>query len=71
MKNRTTKRMSRVWEERFFILRGTRLSVYKDTNSLDNYLEHIDIDKYAVACSSLQVMTFKQKTLAFFDSASG
>jgi len=71
MKNRTTKRMSRVWEERFFILRGTRLSVYKDANSLDNCLEHIDIDKYAVACSSLQVMTFKQKTLAFFDSASG
>lgn len=57
MKKRKTNRLlSREWNEHHFALRGTQLAMYTDEESahLDSKaLEHIDVDDYAVACSSL------------------
>lgn len=57
MKKRKTNRLLRhEWNEHHFALRGTQLAMYTDEDSahLDSKaLEHIDVDDYAVACSSL------------------
>ena len=40
------------WHEHHFTLKGTRLSMHKDARALET-LEYIDVDDYAIACSSL------------------
>ncbi|BCS24842.1 SAM and PH domain-containing protein [Aspergillus puulaauensis] len=56
-KRKTTKFIRHEWEDRHFALRGTNLCMYPDekaTEENDKSLERIDVDDYAVACSSLQ-----------------
>ncbi|KAK3329664.1 hypothetical protein B0H66DRAFT_34043 [Apodospora peruviana] len=54
MKKRKTKMLRHEWHEHFFTLRGTRLTMHKDAETAANKtLEYIDIDDYAIACSSL------------------
>ncbi|KAJ5389758.1 uncharacterized protein N7496_000826 [Penicillium cataractarum] len=55
-KRKTTRLLRHEWEEHHFALRGTQLSMYsdeEDTRRNSKALEHIDVDDYAVACSSL------------------
>lgn len=53
MKKRKTKMLRHEWHEHFFTLRGTRLTMHKDVTTANKTLEYIDIDDYAIACSSL------------------
>ncbi|KAI2717833.1 hypothetical protein CBS147332_4713 [Penicillium roqueforti] len=57
MKKRKNARFLRhEWQEHHFALRGTQLAMYtseEDSQQVAKALEHIDIDDYAVACSSL------------------
>jgi hypothetical protein len=52
MKKRKTKMLRHEWHEHHFTLRGTRLAMHKDSRALET-LEYIDVDDYAIACSSL------------------
>jgi hypothetical protein len=52
MKKRKTKMLRHEWHEHHFTLKGTRLAMHKDSKALDT-LEYIDVDDYAIACSSL------------------
>lgn len=55
-KRKTTKLIRHEWDEHHFILRGTQLSMFPDEDASrrdSKALEHIDVDDYAVACSSL------------------
>jgi hypothetical protein len=55
-KRKTTRLLRHEWEEHHFALRGTQLSMYSDEEDArrnSKALEHIDVDDYAVACSSL------------------
>lgn len=52
MKKRRTKMLRHEWHENHFRLDGTRLAMHKDAKAMDA-LEYIDVDDYAVACSSL------------------
>ncbi|KAK0119134.1 hypothetical protein ONS95_007996 [Cadophora gregata] len=52
MKKRKTKMLRHEWHEHHFTLKGTRLAMHKDANALET-LEYIDVDDYAIACSSL------------------
>lgn len=52
MKKRKTKLLRHEWHQYHFTLEGTRLSMHKDASALST-LEYIDVDDYAVACSSL------------------
>ncbi|KAF4636090.1 hypothetical protein G7Y89_g1986 [Cudoniella acicularis] len=52
MKKRKTKMLRHEWHEHHFTLKGTRLAMHKDESALET-LEYIDVDDYAVACSSL------------------
>jgi len=52
MKKRKTKMLRHEWHEHHFTLKGTRLAMYNDSKALDT-LEYIDVDDYAIACSSL------------------
>lgn len=52
MKKRKTKMLRHEWHENHFRLSGTRLAMHRDQNVKDA-LEYIDVDEYAVACSSL------------------
>ncbi|KAL1880797.1 hypothetical protein VTK73DRAFT_4967 [Phialemonium thermophilum] len=53
MKKRKTKMLRHEWHEHYFTLRGTRLAMHKDVTATNRTLEYIDIDDYAIACSSL------------------
>ena len=54
MKKRKTKMLRHEWHDHFFTLRGTRLTMHKDAQTAaTKTLEYIDIDDYAIACSSL------------------
>ncbi|KAK3695383.1 hypothetical protein B0T22DRAFT_104130 [Podospora appendiculata] len=54
MKKRKTKMLRHEWHDHFFTLRGTRLTMHKDAATAANKtLEYIDIDDYAIACSSI------------------
>lgn len=56
-KRKTTKFIRHEWEDHHFALRGTHLCMYPDEEAAqhsDKTLERIDVDDYAVACSSLQ-----------------
>ncbi|KAL8808302.1 MAG: hypothetical protein Q9182_000122 [Xanthomendoza sp. 2 TL-2023] len=52
MKKRKTKMLRHEWHENHFRLNGTRLAMHRDSKDLDA-LESIDVDEYAVACSTL------------------
>ena len=52
MKKRKTKMLRHEWHENHFRLNGTRLAMHQDEKVKDA-LEYIDVDEYAVACSSL------------------
>lgn len=54
-KRKTTKLLRHDWEDHHFTLKGTQLSMHDDLASAHRHskaLEHIDVDDYAVACSS-------------------
>jgi hypothetical protein len=53
MKKRKTRMLRHEWHDGFFTLKGTRLAMHKDAYQIDRTLEYIDIDDYAIACSSL------------------
>ncbi|KAK4691320.1 hypothetical protein P7C71_g5652, partial [Lecanoromycetidae sp. Uapishka_2] len=52
MKKRKTKMLRHEWHENYFRLHGTRLAMHRDSKATDA-LDLIDVDEYAVACSSL------------------
>jgi len=52
MKKRKTKMLRHEWHEHHFRLTGTKLAMHKDEKAI-NELEHIDVDDFAVACSSV------------------
>ncbi|KAK2002284.1 PH domain-containing protein [Colletotrichum falcatum] len=53
MKKRKTKLLRHEWNDTFCTLKGTRLAVHKDAKTIDRTLEYVDVDDYAIACSSL------------------
>ena len=53
MKKRKTRLLRHEWQDGFFTLKGTRLNMHKDVQDIDRTLEYVDIDDYAIACSSL------------------
>ncbi|KUI62862.1 Protein pob1 [Cytospora mali] len=53
MRKRKLKMLRHEWHEHFVTLKGTRLAMHKDHHEIDRTLEYIDIDDYAIACSSL------------------
>ncbi|KAI9865896.1 MAG: hypothetical protein M1813_001863 [Trichoglossum hirsutum] len=52
MKKRKTKLLRHEWHEHHFRLTGTKLAMHKDEKATKE-IEHIDVDDFAVACSSL------------------
>lgn len=52
MKKRKTRMLRHEWHEHHFTLKGTRLAMHKDARALET-LEAIDVDDYAIACSSM------------------
>lgn len=53
VKKRKTRMLRHEWHDQYAILKGTRLALHKDADKRDRTLEYIDIDDYAIACSSL------------------
>ncbi|KAI1504408.1 hypothetical protein F5X99DRAFT_416664 [Biscogniauxia marginata] len=53
VKKRKTKMLRHEWHDHYAVLKGTRLALHKDAEARDRTLEYIDIDDYAIACSSL------------------
>lgn len=53
MKKRKTRLLRHEWQDGYFTLKGTRLNMHKDMAAVDRTLEYVDIDDYAIACSSL------------------
>lgn len=55
-KRKTTRLLRHEWEDHHFTLKGTQLAMHNDDNVAQRNskaLEYIDVDDYAVACSSL------------------
>jgi hypothetical protein len=55
-KRKTTRLLRHEWEQHHFILKGTQLSMHENEEAAHQNLkalEHIDVDDYAVACSTL------------------
>ncbi|KAF4505150.1 hypothetical protein G6O67_007130 [Ophiocordyceps sinensis] len=52
MKKRKMRLFRHEWQDGYFTIRGTRLNMHKDSKEMDRTLEYIDIDDYAIACSS-------------------
>ncbi|KAL2108397.1 hypothetical protein VUR80DRAFT_3899 [Thermomyces stellatus] len=52
MKKRKQHFLRHEWQDAYFTLKGTRLNMHKDEAHVDRTLEYIDIDDYAIACSS-------------------
>ncbi|KAI0540753.1 hypothetical protein GGR58DRAFT_511474 [Xylaria digitata] len=53
VKKRRTRMLRHEWHDQYAVLKGTRLALHKDADTRDRSLEYIDIDDYAIACSSL------------------
>ncbi|RFU76109.1 hypothetical protein TARUN_6138 [Trichoderma arundinaceum] len=53
MKKRKMRMLRYEWQDGYFTLKGTRLNMHKDAQQIDRTLEYVDIDDYAIACSSL------------------
>ncbi|KAH8700289.1 hypothetical protein BGW36DRAFT_337715 [Talaromyces proteolyticus] len=78
-KRKTTRLLRHEWENHHFTLKGTRLAMYDDEDSSrrdSKALEYIDVDDYAVACSSLAsssklTAAFKKTVLKRRDNAQG
>ncbi|KAK2767567.1 hypothetical protein FQN54_003725 [Arachnomyces sp. PD_36] len=76
-KRKTTRLLRHEWQDHHFTLRGTQLAMYPDEQAsrrASKALEHIDVDDYAVACSSLAsnsklTAAFKKTVLKRRDSA--
>jgi hypothetical protein len=52
-KRRTTRLLRHEWGDQYFQLKGTKLAMYADETETDNALEFIDVDEFAIACSSM------------------
>jgi hypothetical protein len=52
-KRKTTKLLRHEWQDHHFTLRGTRLAMHKDITGASKTLDVIDVDEFAIACSSL------------------
>ncbi|KAE8354897.1 hypothetical protein BDV28DRAFT_155876 [Aspergillus coremiiformis] len=55
-KRKATRLLRHEWQDHHFTLQGTQLAMHKDEASAhrnSKALEHIDVDDYAVACSSM------------------
>ncbi|PHH70657.1 hypothetical protein CDD82_6996 [Ophiocordyceps australis] len=52
MKKRKLRFFRHEWQDGYFTLKGTRLNMHKDAKEVHNTLEFVDIDDYAIACSS-------------------
>jgi hypothetical protein len=55
-KRKTTRLLRHEWEDHHFTLKGTQLAMYDDAQAArraSKALEYVDVDDYAVACSSL------------------
>jgi hypothetical protein len=52
-KRKTTKLLRHEWQDHHFTLRGTRLAMHGDETARSKTLEVIDVDDFAIACSSL------------------
>lgn len=53
MRKRKLRMLRHEWHEHYVTLKGTRLAMHKDHHEVDRTLEYVDIDDYAIACSSL------------------
>jgi hypothetical protein len=53
MKKRKTKMLRHEWQDAHFRLRGTQLGMYENARLAATAKETIDVDDYAVACSSV------------------
>lgn len=53
MKKRKQKMLRHEWQDGYFTLKGTRLNMHKDEQQIERTLEYVDIDDYAIACSTL------------------
>lgn len=52
-KRKTTKLLRHEWQDHHFVLKGTQLAMHGDQKATTKALEIIDVDEFAVACSSL------------------
>ncbi|KAJ6007801.1 Sterile alpha motif type 2 [Penicillium herquei] len=76
-KRKTTRLLRHEWEKHHFTLKGTQLGMHdddKEQNRHSKALEYVDVDDYAVACSSLASSSklsaaFKKTILKRRDSA--
>lgn len=53
MKKRKQRMLRNEWQDGYFTIKGTRLNMHKNIQERDRTLEYVDIDDYAIACSSL------------------
>ncbi|KAI0396688.1 hypothetical protein F5Y17DRAFT_465034 [Xylariaceae sp. FL0594] len=53
VKKRKTRLLRHEWHDQYAVLKGTRLALHKDSTTRHRTLEYIDVDDYAIACSSL------------------
>ncbi|KAK9769787.1 putative SAM and PH domain-containing protein [Seiridium cardinale] len=53
VRKRKTKMLRHEWHDNYATLKGTRLAIHKDAETRERTLEYVDIDDYAIACSSL------------------
>lgn len=53
VRKRKTKMLRHEWHDNYATLKGTRLAIHKDAVTRDRTLEYIDVDDYAIACSTL------------------
>lgn len=60
VKKRKTRMLRHEWANRYVSLKGTRMAVHKDKASMQHTtLEFIDIDDYAISCSTMAASTSK------------
>ncbi|CAK7267187.1 hypothetical protein SEPCBS57363_002471 [Sporothrix epigloea] len=60
VKKRKTRMLRHEWTNRYVSLKGTRMAVHKDKASMQHTtLEFIDIDDYAISCSTMAASTSK------------
>jgi hypothetical protein len=53
VRKRRTRMLRHEWHDHYATLKGTRLALHQDAETRERTLEYIDIDDYAIACSSL------------------
>jgi hypothetical protein len=70
MKKRRTKILRHEWQDHHFRLDGTRLAMHPNELPSSSALQTIDVDDYAVACSSLASNKFSAKLKALRISSS-